>query len=81
MKSFNELGERRAQSNRDLIQEKIASMEKWIGEKISDNKTANSEQFGQIRGELHALRGTMQALSNDIFRSVGRIEGAKAHGE
>jgi hypothetical protein len=74
--ALNERSEQRARENRDLIQEKITSMEKSIGEKISDNKTNNAEQFGQMRGELHAIRGTMQSLSNDIFRSVGRMEGA-----
>lgn len=67
--------EKRAKANCDLIYSQTAQIERVLSDKISDNKTNHTEQFGFLRGELHAMRGTMQSLSNEISRAVGRLEG------
>jgi hypothetical protein len=69
--------EQRSTENRDLIRDQVAQLERTLCDKINDNKTNHTEQFGFLRGELHAVRGTMQSLSNEISRAVGRLEGAE----
>jgi hypothetical protein len=60
---------------RQLVNDKVSQMEKFISDKINDNRTNHTEQFGFLRGELHAVRGTMQALSTEVSRAIGRLEG------
>lgn len=69
--------EARARENRDLIQEKVSGLERVLIEKITDNKTNHTEQFGFLRGELHAVRGSMQTLATEVSRAVGRLEGSE----
>jgi hypothetical protein len=75
--ALNDRSENRSKENRDLIQDRCTELERNIVGKISDNKENTSTQFGELRGELHAVRGTMQAMSNELMRSLGQLEGAK----
>jgi hypothetical protein len=61
---------------RELVHDQISQLEKFISKQITDNRTNHTEQFGFLRGELHAVRGSMQALSSEVSRAVGRLEGA-----
>lgn len=72
---MNEIGEKRAKGNRDLIQEKIGALEKTISEKINDNRENNTERFAGIFSKLDAFQVTMQGLTNDVMHQIGRLEG------
>jgi predicted RNase H-like nuclease (RuvC/YqgF family) len=61
--------------SRELIGDKCNELERVLSDKISDNKQTNSNQFGQLHGELGAVRGTMQTLSNEVMRTMGKLEG------
>jgi hypothetical protein len=73
--ALDERGEKRAQENRDLIQDKIGSMEKFIAAQIADNRNISVERFGELSGKLASLTTSFQGLSNDLFHAVGVLEG------
>lgn len=75
IRAMNDVGEKRAQANRDLIQEKVASLEKSIATQIRDNRENNSEKFAALFTKLDSHQITMQGLSNDVMHQIGRLEG------
>jgi uncharacterized protein YllA (UPF0747 family) len=75
VRAMNEIGERRAQANRDLIQEKIGSLERTLGDKINENRENNTGAFAKIEGRLDSFQVSMQGLSNDVMHQIGRLEG------
>lgn len=74
MSSLRERSEQMSTDNRDLIQQKCNELERVISDKITDNKTSHTEQFGFLRGEIHGVRGTMQTVCNDVARMAGILE-------
>ena len=53
----------------------ITDMERRVTAELASNRENNQLRFGTIDGKLDSMQSTMQTLSNDLMRAVGRLEG------
>lgn len=63
---------------RQLINDQISQMEKFISKQITDNRENNTERFAGIFAKLDSHQMSMQGLSTDVMHQIGRLEGQLA---
>jgi methyl-accepting chemotaxis protein len=48
---------------------------------IEKNRLASNSHFTELATQVNGVQQTMQVLSNDVMRAIGRLEGASEHKE
>jgi hypothetical protein len=60
---------------RQLINDQVSQMEKFISKQITDNRESSTGKFSAIFAKLDQNQVSLQALSNDVMHQIGRLEG------
>ena len=59
------------------LENELANFERRITGNMADNRSNNEHRFGELGGKFDSLNSAFQQLSNDLFRSIGQLEGGQ----
>ena len=54
----------------------LANLEQRLMNSVAENRRQNEVDFSKLGEKVDASSATMNALSNDLMRAIGRVEGA-----
>ena len=81
---FEERSDQRAKGNEALIralegrvEKDLADFERRVTGDIAAGAATSERRFGEMGGQLLSLTNSVAALSNDVMRAMGRLEGAR----